>query len=247
MKVLVAIPSYNRPYTIEKRTGFWVKKLKDIDYKVFVRSDQYLYYNQVFDSKHLVEINVNSYRETINAIRDYAMVNGYDLIHKFDDDMSFKRLGMAKKSDAHHVYKQLYADVVNCFMQDPDLYGVSVAKPMNHIRNKDTQFTRHNKCLYGNMWLRPEIMYMPKGIELLDDVWNTLNILKIGKKTASYTLAYEDAELLKNDGGLQSIDRNKATRNTIEVMATYFDNVRVGSYKGNSKILDVDLKHLGIK
>ena len=145
------------------------------------------------------------------------------------------------------MYQQLYADVVNSFIEDPDLYGVSVAKPMNHIRNKNTKFTRLNKCLYGNMFVRPEIMYLPKGVELLDDVYNTLNILKIGKKTSAYTLAYEDAISLKNEGGLQSIDRNKATLDTINVLKKLFDNVRVGNHKGNEAIVDIDLKFLGIK
>ena len=99
MKVLVAIPSYNRPYAIEKRTGFWLKKLKGIDYKIFVREDQFLYYNQVFDEKNIVQINVKTFRETINEIQKYALLHNYDLVHKFDDDMSFKRLGMAKKAD----------------------------------------------------------------------------------------------------------------------------------------------------
>ena len=99
MKVLLAIPSYNRPYEIEKKCLFWLKELKDIDWKIFIRSEQYVYYSQLIPKNNLVCINVNSFRETINAIGEYAKSNSYDLVHKIDDDMSFKKLGMSKRKD----------------------------------------------------------------------------------------------------------------------------------------------------
>ena len=247
MKVLLAIPSYNRPYEIEKKTSFWLKKLVDIDWKIFVREDQYIYYSQVIPEENLITIFVNSYRETINEIGKYARKNNYDLVHRIDDDMSFKQLGRAKKKDVHLVYHDLYNEIVEKFKTDPDVYGISVSKPMAHIRNKDKVWTRPNKCLYGNQWLRSEIMELPKGIELFDDVYISLLILEMNKKTLSYTGAYEDAEILKNEGGLQSINRNLVSIETIKIMSKIFPNVRQGNYKENENIVDIDLKHLGIK
>ncbi len=55
MKMLVAIPSYNRPYNIEKRTGYWIKEIKNADVKVFVCPSQYLYYSQVIPQDMLIK------------------------------------------------------------------------------------------------------------------------------------------------------------------------------------------------
>ena len=247
MKILLAIPSYNRPYEIDKRCGFWLKKLVDIDWKVFVRSDQYIYYSQSIPEENLVSIDVNSYRETINAIGQYARENGYDLVHRVDDDMSFKQLGKAKKDQTHLVYNEIHKIIKEKFINDPELFGVSISKAMNHIRNKDKEWNRENKSLYGNQWLRSEIMNLPEGIELFDDVFMTLKILKMNKKTLTFCGAYEDAIVLKNAGGLQSINRNELSKKTINEMNKIFPEVVQGCYKGNEDLVDIDLKILNIK
>jgi hypothetical protein len=247
MKILVAIPSYNRPYEIENKCGYWLKQLKNIEWKVFVREDQFLYYEQVIPEENLVSIDVNSYRETINAIGEYARDHNYDLVHRIDDDMSFKKMGLSKKVNASEVYKQIYHDVPAQFEQNTNLYGVSVSKPMTHIREREKVWIKRNKCLYGNQWLRPSIMYLPEGIELFDDVFMTLKILQEGKETLTYAGAYEDSVVHKNAGGLQSIDRNKISRETIKEFQKYFPEVKEGNYKGKSEIVDIDLKALNIK
>jgi hypothetical protein len=247
MKVLVAIPSYNRPYEIEKKCGYWLKELIDIDWKVFVREEQFIFYSQVIPAEHLVRINVNTFRETINAIGQYAIENGYDLVHKIDDDMSFKKLGMSKRADCAKVYQETHTKIVQRFIEDENLYGLSVSKPMAHIRSKDLVFTRENKALYGNYLLRAKVMAMPEGIELYDDVYFALEILRIGKKTLTYTGSYEDAVCYKNGGGLQSINRNKIGVETIKVLQKYFPEVKQGTYKGNEDMVDIDLKSLNIK
>ena len=247
MKVLVAIPSYKRPYVIEKTTGFWLKELVDIDWKIFIREEEHMYYAQIFDNKHLEVIDVNSYRETINAIGEYAVKNGYDLVHRIDDDMSFKKLGMSKKANCAKVYTDLHNEIKEQFILDENLYGVSIGKAIFHIMNKDKKWARENKSLYGNQWLRSGIMNLPKGIELFDDVFMTLEILKMNKKTLTYCGAYEDAMVLKNAGGLQTINRNKLSRETIIEMQKIHPQVIEGNYKGNEDIVDIDLKALKIK
>jgi hypothetical protein len=247
MKVLVAIPSYNRPYDIEKKCGYWLKELIDIDWKVFVRKEQFVYYSQVIPAEHIVCINVETYRETINEIGFYAIQNGYNLVHRIDDDMAFKKLGMSKKSDCAKVYQETYKNVVQKFIEDENVYGISVSKPMFHIRTKDLMFARENKAMYGNQWLRTTIMHLPKGIELYDDIFMTLKILKIGKKTLTYTGSYEDSTCYTNAGGLQSVNRNELGLKTIKCMQEFFPEVKQGTYKGNENIVDIDLKSLNIK
>lgn len=247
MKILLAIPSYKRPYVIDKRTGYWLKQLKDVDWKIFIRSEEFLYYSQVFDSKNLVEINVNSFRETINAISEYAIKNNYDIIHKVDDDMSFKRIGKSKKENCAEVYQELYSEILEKFKEDGSIGAISVCKPMYHVMAKMRGFQRKNKAIYGNFFIKPKYMQMPEGIELFDDIFFTLQILKDNCSTLTYCNAYEDAICLKNQGGLQTMNRNEASKRTIEVMKKYFPEIKVGNYKDQLDVVDIDLKHLGIK
>jgi len=247
MKVLVAIPSYNRPYDIERKCLYWLKQLHGIDWKVFVREEQVMYYEQNLSNNHIVPIHVSNYRETINAIGEYARSNGYDLIHRVDDDMGFKKLGKSKKANVPEVYMEAYHNIVKKFKSDPNLFGVSISKPREHMRSKDKVWVRENKCMYGNQWWIPNIVHLPEGIELFDDVYFTLKILDQGGKTLTYSGAYEDAELLKNAGGLQSINRNALSRATIKEMSKIFPNVREGHYKDQTDVVDIDLKALGIK
>jgi hypothetical protein len=248
MKILLAIPSYNRPYEIEKRAGFWLKKLpKEIEWKVFVRKEQLIYYSQSIPRENLVGIEVNSFRETINAIGQYAVSNQYDYVHKVDDDMSFKQLGNAKKENTHEVYQSCFEVIKSKLMSSVDIGAVSISKPMSHIRQRDKIWIRENKSIYGNYFIKSELMFMPEGIELFDDVFFTLKILELRMSTLSYSGAYEDSVMLKNAGGLQSYNRNKLSRDTIKIMQSYFPQVQEGIYKGNENIVDIDLKALGIK
>jgi hypothetical protein len=75
----------------------------------------------------------------------------------------------------------------------------------------------------------------------------TLIILDKGKKTLTYSGAYEDAICLTNSGGLQSVDRNELSRRTISCMSIIFPEIKEGKYKDNEGLVDIDLKALGIK
>ena len=247
MKVLLAIPSYNRPYEIEKTTSFWLKQLVGIDWKVFVREEQFIYYLQNIPIENLVAIKATSFRETINELGEYARKNNYDLIHKIDDDMSFKKLGKSKKEHCAEIYTETYEKIIQKFQEDEDLYGISVSKPMAHMRTKDLVWARPNKSMYGNFCVRPQVLFMPEGIELFDDVFFSLNILKQGKKTLTYTGAYENSVCYTNVGGLQSVNRNELSKKTIKVMQSFFPDVKEGHYKDNTDKVDIDLKSLNIK
>ena len=103
--MLVAIPSYNRPYEIDRTTAHWLHKLPPaIDWAVFVREEQVMYYEQTV--QNVVPIQATTFRETVNAYGDYAKEYGYDLIFRVDDDMSFKTREFSKKADAHLAFIQ---------------------------------------------------------------------------------------------------------------------------------------------
>jgi hypothetical protein len=245
MRTLVASPTYKRPKSIIKNVLFWLEDLKDIDWFLFVREDQVLYYEQsVKDPKRIIPINVNSFRETINAIGKYAVDNGYELIHKIDDDMSFKRLGKAKKIYCTEVYQKAHEEIKEIFAKDPTIGAMSISKPMNHIRNKDKQLTRKNKSLLGNYWILPHYVFMPKGLELYDDIYFTLKVLDDDMVTYSYSLCYEDTIQKKHEGGLASYDRVEMTLESIKTLQIDYPEIEIGCYKGNEEIPDIDIKKL---
>lgn len=244
MKLLIAVPSFNRPYDIEKNTLFWLKKIKEYDWRIFIRVEQLKYYSQTVPLKNIVVIKVKTFGETINAIQAFALENNYDLIHKIDDDMSFKDRTHSKKPFVHLAYLKAAKEIVAEFENVPELGGVSIIKPMPFFYNKKGNWVRENKALLGNQFLRPEFMFMPKGIELFDDIYNSLSIRKARSVIRGYAGCYENAVILKNKGGLQSIDRNAASKRTLTKMAKLFPCIKLGCYKGDESIVDVDFKSL---
>ena len=101
MKTLIAIPSYNRPYQILKRTGCWLKDITKFDYKVFVEPSESIYYSQSIGEENIVETSDNCgiYGQLI-SIGKYAIENGYDLVTKIDDDTYYTD-DKNKKKNAH--------------------------------------------------------------------------------------------------------------------------------------------------
>ncbi len=247
MKTLIAVPSYNRPYDIEKTTLHWLKKLPDdIEWKIFVREEQEMYYSQV--TKNTIPIVASSYRETVQSIIDYANSNNYDLVYRVDDDMSFKTKKHSKKIDAHKAFLSIYNDVKDAFEENPHLGAVSVSKPMPFLYWKNDHKFSKNKIIYGNHIFRPKIHSMPEKVELLDDIVLTLNCVNQGYVCWRYMGGYENAVAHKNAGGLQSVDRDDITRKTIVELQKLFpdNNVQFGTYKDSNKI-DVDVKQLKLK
>ena len=47
MKILIAVPTYKRPYVLEKRAWYFLKDLKNADVKIFCDEDEEIYYEQV--------------------------------------------------------------------------------------------------------------------------------------------------------------------------------------------------------
>lgn len=240
MKVLIAIPSYNRPYAISSKLLFWIEKLEGIDWRIFVRAEQLRYYKQVVtDSSRLEPIEVNNFRETINAIGEYGRVNGYDLIMRVDDDMSFLSREH-KKAEAHINFQNAYEAIVSQFENEPLLGGVSVIKPLPYLYAGGKLWSRQGKMLLGNHIIRTQFFGLPEGIELFDDVYHSLVIKDAGYKLRSYAGCYENALVLKNEGGLQSTDRNEMTKHSFVYMQKLFPDVKLSNYKGRDGIVDID-------
>ena len=246
IKTLITVPSYNRPYDIEKTTLYWLKKLpKRIEYKIFVRYEQARYYEQVSDN--IYPISVVDYRETINAMSRYCREYKYDIMFRIDDDMSFKTKEYTKKIDSHKAFVQIYDHILNAFKKNKKLGAVSIAKPMTFLHYKKPELFQKNKIIFGNHICRANLHHLPIGIHMLDDIYMTLRTKQFGYEVWRYMGGYENSVTHKNVGGLQSMKREHLTKSTIRKLQDLFPqyDIQLGYFKNTNKV-DIDIKKLKI-
>jgi hypothetical protein len=231
MKLLLAIPSYNRPYEIEKRTGFWLKKLQYSHWKVFVEPDQAVYYAQTIPKAHLVVTGNNiGLVGQLRMIARYAIRKGYDLVWKIDDDMMFKRKGI-KKHQIHEVVEQTIPDLTERFSQDADLGVINIAMPRDYmykqVYNDSPKFYTKKKWMVKCSYVvRPEDMDYTDGNYTFDDVEIGLIDMEKRKKIEFYAGCYNDNLIRENQGGLQSFDRDEKARQSLAALVKRFPKIK---------------------
>ena len=215
MKVLLAIPSHNRPYDIEKRVLYWLRNI-DVDYKIFIEKDQEMYYVQTCGVENLVLTpNGSGLMGQVVEIGKYAKNNKYDLVLKMDDDMRFTK-DKNKKPDTFKVINKYISDAVNKFQSD-NVGMITVSKPMEYRYSDKKGFVIRKKPVYGNYFVRTEyLLRLKPELLLFDDLWISIEVKQDNKQTLTYIGAYEDAITHKNGGGLQTYDRDLLGRQSYE-------------------------------
>lgn len=243
MKTLITVPSYNRPYVIEKRTGFWLKELKNDPFKIFVEPDQYLYYNQTFDSENLVETNNNIglYGQLI-AIGEYGVKNGYDLITKIDDDTYFTN-EKYKKKGASKVFDLSMQEIKKRFEENPKLGVVGFTRGMDYFYGKGKGFKTRKKPIYGTCVARPEIFAnLDPTFYTFADLFISVVCKQMGYEIETYYNCNENRLDFTNEGGLQSINRKEKSLLTIErALKKYPECKVIKDGLHGDKITDLDV------
>jgi hypothetical protein len=241
MKVLLAVPSYNRPYDIEKRTSFWLKKLEGIDWRVFVEPKEMIYYSQTIPESNIVEThNQNNLMGQIVDIYNYALNNGYDIVMKCDDDMMFKEKGV-KKNEVHKTIEKHLPIIIEQFKKDSKLGSVNISKPMPYLYNKKYVFKNSMKPIYGNWITRTEILAsLDKSLILFDDLYLSIETKLKGYDINVYYGCYEDAIGEKNEGGLQSLDRKSISVDSYKIAKKIYPKIKEWS-NSKSKNFDIDV------
>tara|TARA_R110001592_G_scaffold311602_1_gene586537 strand:- start:1080 stop:1823 length:744 start_codon:yes stop_codon:yes gene_type:complete len=243
MKALVCVPSYDRPYVIDKRTGFWLKSLKDNPYKVFVEPDQSLYYSQTFSNNNIVETGnkIGLYGQLI-AIGKYGIENGYDLITKIDDDTYFtdeKR----KKTRASEVFDDSLNEIKERFANNPKLGVVGFTRGMDYFYNKGKGFKTRKKPIYGTCVARPEVFAnLDPNFYTFADLFISVVCKELGYEIETYYNCNENRLDFTNDGGLQSSNRKALSLLTIErAIAKYPKCKIIENGLHGDKITDLDV------
>ena len=246
MKMLIAIPSYNRPYNIEKRTGHWIKKIKNADVKVFVCPNQYLYYSQVIPQDMLIKGAVQGEKEGfINQllfIKKYAEDHGYDVVFKCDDDMTFTK-SKAKKDQHGELIDEAILEFKFTLSSDPSINAISFSQPMEYLYSEKKGFKKRKKAFSGAYIIRTNKWILHKDLYCYDDIFSWIE-LKINDQANCWTYygLMQDALCGTNEGGLQSIDRNMLGKKTYKNCVKYYPNV-VPKEDTKHKFFDIDYSY----
>ena len=240
MKVLVACPSFNRPYDIMKRTGRWIKNL-ETDWKIFVEPQQFRYYEQSFSADQLVKTGTGiGISGQLRYIRKYADEHGYDWVFKTDDDMFFKA-EKTKAADSHKVVDRFIADSMQFLKSLEEMGdkagGFTIAKPKNY-RFRTGTWKLRNKTFLGNYLVRTQFIDLPEGLKLSDDMIIGVNVAMAGYDIYTYHDCYEDSMLWTNKGGCQSYDRFKMTHDDIAILKETYPLI---TFKMTGEMADIDV------
>ena len=240
MKLLLAIPSYNRPYDIAKHCH-WLKDFK-YDYKVFVEEDQVMYYEQSIGIDNIVQTpNGSGLMGQIVEIGRYATIKQYEIVFKMDDDMSLKKRSTRK----HQIADVINEYVEKCLEQfkNEDVSLITCAKPMEYRYAKTEGFIERKRPVYGNYMVRQwYLLFMDKDLLLFDDLWISVEVVKSRKKILTYTGAYENAITHKNNGGLQSYDRDELGKRSYEVAKELYPQIEILENSKHKKF-DISVKN----
>ena len=214
MSVLLAIPSFNRPYNLQNTIMYWLKDYT-LDWKVFVEPRQYMYYKQIVKPDNLIRThNENYICGQMQDICEYAQYHNYKYVFKVDDDMCFTRRG-SKKPDHGAIASELVLDCVKFMDENPDCGLLTAPKAMTYLYyKKEDLFVEINKPIYSNYFIRVQDLseIMKREYLIFDDLLVSFATKARNKKIYRYMGAYESAKTHKNEGGLQSFDREKLSK-----------------------------------
>jgi hypothetical protein len=226
MKTLIAVPSYNRPYDIDKKTLYWLKDMK-YDWKVFIYQSQARYYSDSVGIDNLIPCNDGIHLcGKIAHIYEYAKYHKYDAVFKVDDDMRFSSDGVDKKDAAKVCSK--FLEEANELFKNPDVGLINVSKYGSYKWSDKQGFKKRKKEIASNYYIRTELLKnIHSKLILFDDLWVSLETKLAGKDIYQYFGAFEDAATHKNKGGLQSYDREKISRQSYEYAKTIYPKIEI--------------------
>jgi hypothetical protein len=231
MKTLIGIISYNRPYEIKKKLGYWINEIKNADVKIFVCPDQLIYYQQSVNHEMLVsgvtQGEENGYIEQMIFMSNWAKENGYKYVLRCDDDMVFKANGFKKPQHAINIDNSII-EIEARFEANKELSAVSYSSPMEWLHSEKHGFKKRNKHFSGNCYIRSDRYHFKPDLYLHDDLFTWIELKQRGYGYCeTYFGLYQDAILGKNEGGLQSFDRLKMSRETYKNALKYYPELKL--------------------
>ena len=241
IKILIAVPSHKRAYSINKSILFWLRDF-GYDYKFFLDKSEALHYSTVLRKDEIVLVKDKSYLcGKLNSVGLYAKKHGYNVVLKLDDEMHFKKIG-SKKGDVKETVLSVIKDVIKEFESDKDLGLVNVVKFNAYLRNKEgPKFRIRKKEIFGNYFVVPDLLLrLKQEWKIFDDLLISVNAKLNNYVIKCYYGAYECALTHTNKGGIQSFDRDLLSKNAYEEIKKDFPLVNLTHDKRHNK-LDLDV------
>lgn len=244
MKILIAVPSYNRPYDADKRIGYWFKDLNDFTAKLFVCPTQYRYYQQIFRHKVVAgqtQGTPDGFVKQMIFIDQYAKKFGYDYVFKVDDDMAFRK----SKRGKQYVMQDFTQSLVNLtdFLQDNnDVVGGCYTSPLTYRWLKSHEITDRNKPFVGNYFYKVGMLEYNKNIMCYLDYYAATYLRDKGRLITINDL-YEDKLFLTNNGGIQSFDRLSMQKKSSKAFMKQFPHTTTKQHPKLPDFLDIDVSY----
>lgn len=217
-RLLIAVPSLNRPYVIGQKLVRWLSRIGElnddelqIDWVVCVEPAQVLHYRLAVKPPHLITSSDGCKMSgQITRMGQYAMENGYDFVMKCDDDMRFSAPGLTKFAQAHVALRNALVDFVRSCRLHPEIDGCGFIRYRDHRNNKENlRFTHSQKQWTVAYVTRPQHMRLPPEATALDDTYVPLQIVRGGGLALTYGRVVQVSSPGDGEGGFQSYDRVK--------------------------------------
>ena len=243
MKVLIAVPTYKRPYVLKKRVLYWLNEITEADVKVFCCKSEQIYYEQVCGGMTEVgatQSGSDGLIKQLMFIQKYAVDNGYDIVWKVDDKMRFKKQGV-KMHDSSTYINKLIKTVKQRFKKNKDLDLVTVCKPLDYRYSKEkTGFKKRNTVCAGNYFVRSKRMMFNKNVFALDELQLYLHLTSTGTKTMETCFdMYMDNPMGQFQGGLQFFDRLKLSQETYKYLVKQYPLLKLKENDNAKQSIDI--------
>lgn len=246
MKILVAVPTYKRPYILEKRAWHFLKDLKNADVRIFCDEDEEMYYEQVAGDQVVVgakQGRPNGLIAQLNFIGEYARKHNYDIVWKVDDKQMMQKGGVRKHKIAPHV-DQYLLNIKQKFEEGADAIGT--CKAMEYLHSDKKGYKPRYNPFSASYFVKSEHLVLDEKIFSMDELQMFLH-LAVKRATNVYTSyeMYIDCPMGKFDGGLQMFDRLAESEKCLEYLMEKYPEIKPKySNKGNIDIGNrLDLKH----
>jgi hypothetical protein len=239
MDYKIAIPSFNRPIQLAKKTLKFLQNnnIPNDKIYIFVHSEsQYNYYRiYVPDDMHLIITNQNGLISTRNFIVDYFDIDSY-IISMDDDVTNIKRLhihpdGKKTLMDLNNL-EQTFQFIYQLLDKTQTyLFGTYGRNPLFMSTSVDTRFSFIDGAFYGFINRKLDSLKITH-VQFGDDTELALKYHKHDGKTLNIKFLAVLHSIANNDGGLQDrynsrIEQQKIdSEKLVELFPDYLSGIR---------------------
>ncbi len=223
MNYNIAIPSYNRPQQLIKKTLKFLQSFEIPHEKIFIfvdnEAEHNIYRIYVPDDIRIIISNVNGLINQRNFISEYFDIDSF-VISMDDDVTNIKRLLIlpdGKKildnvNDLEQTFQFIYQllEKTNCY-----LFGVYGRNPLFMSHSVDTRFNFIDGSFYGFIVRKLDCLKI-KHVQFGDDTELALNYFKNDEKILNIKFLAVLHSIATNSGGLQDKFKNRIEQQKID-------------------------------